>query len=795
MRRGGNIPAPPHEKIMVLPLKKTIFFTVTAVGLVLAGLLCLGARQYALYRDHEQINVQNEKLIFQFAIIREQVTEALLEKSYNRLAGVSAELEKLNVDLSRILANKNIADEYKLGMVNSIDLPSIILLLRKMDGEGTDPGVPRQLNSDIRTLGEKLMLFDRVLVNLARSRLVSFQNIVIGVLSIVVCLITILMLLFNGRIIKPFLRLNTQAKELLAGRREKILVPRGAREVGELTAAFEELFSGKLLALEDARRCRRVTEAVRKTQQAILSSRSRTALFKDVCRTLLGNESYCLVWIGLPDENGTDVLPVSADGSTTMNRKECEICMSVLLTDAEEKGLEYNPAAAALQKRQPVVRRDILADIPKGLLKETPLAAGYAGCAAFPLSWREKVYGVLSIYSTSEESFQPGEMDLLEAVAAEISLVLSLYREREARESAEELLIEALKILKGGMFTISAAGIILKSRRVCEQFGCLEDGVGREWQSVLQPSDPGKFDGNESGDPLPALAETGSVEMLLRAGEIRRPLVCRFVRVAMNGEGDHRYYCIAWDANADLVMAGKRNGNSLQLAALGELSVGMAHEIGDLNNGMINYAQALADELGLETLPPEQRGMLERIFAGGERIAGVVRKLIYYGHETENSNEFKQVQQVLDDALALYGNQLKNDGIQVDVQLPAELPGVQVRAQKMLVVFLQLLGNARRSLNKRYPQRDAGKRLEVRGEVMGEEKQQQLALLLTDHGSGLHPEDLARIFDPDFFPRTAGGWGGQSLALGREIVGKHGGTISLESEPDNFTTVRLGFPT
>jgi signal transduction histidine kinase len=527
----------------------------------------------------------------------------------------------------------------------------------------------------------------------------------------------------------------------------------------------------------------------------IWNSRNRSALFKDLCRALLGNESYCLVWIGLPDEKGTDVLPVSADGSTTMNRKECEICMSVLLTDAEEKGIEYNPAAAALRKRLPVVHRDILADIPRGLLKETPLAAGYAACAAFPLIWREKIHGVLSIYSTSKESFQPGEMDLLEAVAAEISLALSLNQEREARESGEELLLSALKILRGGMLTISAGGIILESRRVCEQFGCREDGVGREWQSVLQPGGPGEFERNEPVDLLHSLTETDSVEMRLCSGEIRRSLRCRFVKVVVNGEGEHLYYCFAWDANGEqTIMAGKGSDNFLQLAVLGELSTGMAHEIGDLNNGMINYAQALADELGLETLPPEQRDIFERIFAGGERIAGVVSKLIYYGHETECGSEFKQVQQVLDDALALYGNQLKNDGIQVELQLPEELPRVQVKAQKMLVVFLQLFGNARRALNKRYPQRDAGKRLDVRGEVVGEAKEQQLDLLFTDHGSGLHPEELPRIFDPDFFPRIAGGWGGQSLALSREIVGKHGGTISLESEPDNFTTVRLSLP-
>lgn len=765
------------------------------MALVLVGALCLGVRQYALYRDHEQVNAQNEKIIFQFAIIREHVTEALLEKSYNRLSGVAAEIEKLNINLSQILANRSIADEYKIGIVNAIDLPGIILLLRKLEGGEADPEIPRRLNGDMRTLGERLMLFDRVLVNLAKGKLVGFQNIVIGMLSLVVFLLTVLMLMFNRRIINPLLGLNVQAKELMDGSRKKIVLPVAAPEIADLAAHFTAQDDESRKAADDAGRLLQVTEAVIRTHQAICQSKNRSAFFKEVCRALLTNENYCLVWLGLLDENGRDLLPVSADGSTTMNSKECEICMTVLLTDAEEKGVERNPAADALRKGSPVVHRDILADIPKGLLKGTPLAAGYAACAALPLSWQDKVYGVLSIYSTSEEGFQPREMDVLGTAALTISLALSLYRGQDEKLRSAEVLEASLHIVKGGLLCISPEGIIGESLRLPEQFGCRENPAGKEWQRVLQPVDGERFAGKDGAALLAELSNSGPVEMLLHCGEVRRAVLCRFSRAAQHAEGAPGYNCLVWDGSAGLLMSAKNGGVcSSQLAALGELATGMAHEIGDLNNGMINYAQALADELNVETLPPEQRYMVDRILAGGERVAAIVKKFSYYGQEKEKSSEFRPVQQVLADALELYGNQLKSDGIHVDYHGAAALPGVQVKAQKMFVVFLQLLSNARRALNSRYPQRDAGKRLDIHCEVVGDEKHQQAVVVLTDHGYGMHQDDLPGIFEPDFTARPGGAGGRQSLALCREVVQKHGGIISVACASENVTAVRLCFP-
>ncbi|MCK5192473.1 MAG: hypothetical protein KAQ71_01600, partial [Desulfobulbaceae bacterium] len=163
---------------MIFSIRKTVGATALIVALVLVSLLALGIRQYLLFQKHEQVTTHTEKIIFQFAIIREHVTEALLEKKYQRLSGVASEMEELNVNLSSVLSSDYVADQYKINFASSFDISSIVLLLRKLESGAVEPENLRQLNREIRTLGERLMLFDRVLVNFAKRKLIGFQNFV-----------------------------------------------------------------------------------------------------------------------------------------------------------------------------------------------------------------------------------------------------------------------------------------------------------------------------------------------------------------------------------------------------------------------------------------------------------------------------------------------------------------------------------------------------------------------------------------------------------------------------------------
>ncbi|MEN8256940.1 MAG: HAMP domain-containing sensor histidine kinase [Thermodesulfobacteriota bacterium] len=241
------------------PLKKILytFYLVISISLVL--LLFMGIRQSQLY--HAQVGVveQTEKLLFQFSIIREHISTALMEGEQMPLEGLSKEMETLNYNLTKVLDTRHIGEEFKLSLVNSIDLPGIVLLLRSVEAGEANQEDYRRLSREIRTLGERLMLFDRVLVNSSRERLIGFQNMVIGASALAVSLLVGMLVLFHRRLLTPLWFLVDDADRLLAGEIHEVAVSGKSKEAQVLAQIINEQQDLKEAVSIRLQKCRQVS--------------------------------------------------------------------------------------------------------------------------------------------------------------------------------------------------------------------------------------------------------------------------------------------------------------------------------------------------------------------------------------------------------------------------------------------------------------------------------------------------------------------------------------------------------
>ena len=777
---------------MALPLKKTIFIAVLAAGLTLASLLALGARQVQLARQHEEVAARTEKIVFQFAIIREHLHELLLSREYGKLVAIAAELEGLNSNLVQLFTGKEIAEEYQLSLLNSVDLPGVILSLRKIGEASANPDAVRQLNSEMRAVGERLLLFDRVVVNSAKVRLIDFQNIVIGALAVVLSLLVGVLLWLRQQLVEPVVRLGAAAAAALQGGELTLPAGKGSRETRLLAGVLSELFAIRRQLTEEAAGERRLAIAMKRATLAMAAAPDKEQMYRDVCRALLHNPEYCLVWIGEADDDGNGIEPISADGSTTMSRKESDGCLAVLLTEAEEKGVEYNPALLALRQREPVVLRDILADVPLGLLKGTPLAHGKAACAALPVIWQGELYGVVSIYAASNEAFSEQELGLMEALAAVLGCArASLALQGRLAENQERLLrlfAELGAVLfgvdrDGRVVTINEPGATLSGYPA-------EELAGREWQQLL------RFKVGEYAEREPSLALLAEVSagrrplpMAIQGKTGEQSVSCQVVR-GIGDQGPVAYWFVAFPAGHGVWQAAAADQyRAGRLAILGEVAIGVAHEISDLSNGVINYAQVLADEQ-TEELP--QAGVLQHIISAGEHIAALVSKLVYYG-EAGQPEEYLPLPDVLKDAVMLGGYHMRHDGIHLEVQVPEQLPALPVNAHQLQQVLLTICDNARRSLNLRYPGRHQNKRFRIEGLSINAAGHDLLRLVFTDQGMGLD----AGQREKGGGARGVAGEEAAIAALGlercREIVARHGGTMTIASVAGEHTIVTIDF--
>jgi PAS domain S-box-containing protein len=228
-----------------------------------------------------------------------------------------------------------------------------------------------------------------------------------------------------------------------------------------------------------------------------------------------------------------------------------------------------------------------------------------------------------------------------------------------------------------------------------------------------------------------------------------------------------------------------------QLAALGELAAGVAHEINNPINGVINYAQLILNKAVAESREEE---LSKRIISESERVATIVRELLYFSRVESQQVEQLTVLDALNESLALAQNQLNKEGVDLQIQLPDNLPMINSLSHQVQRLFLNLISNARYALTEKYPGTDPNKILMVTGEVLEQDSQLFVSVTFRDHGTGISPELIERVMNPFVTTKAAGVGTGLGLSISHEIVQKHDGTLRISSQEGEYTEVVVILP-
>ena len=170
------------------------------------------------------------------------------------------------------------------------------------------------------------------------------------------------------------------------------------------------------------------------------------------------------------------------------------------------------------------------------------------------------------------------------------------------------------------------------------------------------------------------------------------------------------------------------------------------------------------------------------------------RRLLSFARREKESYSPARLVDILSAAMSLIGEMLAKDGIQIEVDVSEDLPKLKCRSQQIQQVLLNLLTNARDSLNDRYPKGDDDKRIRIAAQTTRNDEETMVRTVVEDYGTGIAEETIDRIFDPFFTtkPRERGTGLGLSVSYG--IVREHRGRMSVESEHGAYTRVILDLP-
>lgn len=231
--------------------------------------------------------------------------------------------------------------------------------------------------------------------------------------------------------------------------------------------------------------------------------------------------------------------------------------------------------------------------------------------------------------------------------------------------------------------------------------------------------------------------------------------------------------------------------HSDRLAAIGELAAGVAHEINNPVNGIINYAQMVANRT-------EEGNHLNRIshriIKEGFRIARIVQSLLSFARQEEDARVPADVGALLADSLTLTGTQLRKDGIDLSLEIATSLPPVEVNPQQVQQVFVNLISNARFALNDKINGHSGEKSLRIATTVARENGDAFVRTSFRDTGTGIARELLDKVMNPFFSTKPRGEGTGLGLSISHGIVNKHGGHIRVESVEGEYTHIHVDLP-
>lgn len=227
-----------------------------------------------------------------------------------------------------------------------------------------------------------------------------------------------------------------------------------------------------------------------------------------------------------------------------------------------------------------------------------------------------------------------------------------------------------------------------------------------------------------------------------------------------------------------------------RMAAVGTLAAGVAHEINNpLAYVAANIAFASERIAGLTPSNLEaSRGAiseaLDEARQGAERVGQVVSDLKTFT-KSEERIDLVDLAEVLDSTVKMAASSIRHRARLVIERAPT--PRVQGRASRLAQVVLNLLVNASQAI-------EEGASDAVVTVRLGTTADGRASLEIEDTGAGIAPETLAHVFEPFFTTKPFGVGTGLGLAVCKNIVEEHGGTIAIDSAPGRGTRVRVELP-
>ncbi|QDI03408.1 MULTISPECIES: hybrid sensor histidine kinase/response regulator [Xanthomonas translucens group] len=237
-----------------------------------------------------------------------------------------------------------------------------------------------------------------------------------------------------------------------------------------------------------------------------------------------------------------------------------------------------------------------------------------------------------------------------------------------------------------------------------------------------------------------------------------------------------------------------------KMEALGQLTGGIAHDFNNLLQVMSGYLELIEHGLEREPLDPARlRKSVERARDASGQAARLTQQLLAFARKQKLEGRVLNLNALVA-GMSDVAERTLGDGIAFSLDLAADLRNCRIDPTQAEVALLNILINARDAMAEQPARRLVIQTRNV--SIRADEPTTYDNLLpghyvcvsVTDNGSGMPPEVLARVLDPFFTTKEEGKGTGLGLSMVYGFAKQSGGAVRLYSEYGHGTTVRLYFP-
>ncbi|RME14812.1 MAG: PAS domain-containing sensor histidine kinase, partial [Bdellovibrio sp.] len=215
-----------------------------------------------------------------------------------------------------------------------------------------------------------------------------------------------------------------------------------------------------------------------------------------------------------------------------------------------------------------------------------------------------------------------------------------------------------------------------------------------------------------------------------------------------------------------------------KMASLGELSAGIAHELGNPLGALRGRIEMLDQQILNNKFSPEKaHKTLEKVLQLTDKISRIIRGLSAYARDgSQDPYQKTDIIPMIQGILEFSNEKFKKQGIKVETQGIEKNLHIECREAEIGQVFVNLLNNACDAVSS---SKDPRIWLEL-----SKTPQDTLKIRVKDNGCGIPPEKKEKIFQSFYTTKKAGKGTGLGLSISRSIVQSHHGQIYLEDHPE-----------